>query len=514
MFALILALLASISVSGCQLHPVQPSRCSVDIIAGISPPYASINYVNHVPQNGTFGDEAAVANATGLPEGCAVGIKVLSSNTSSFSFAMFLPTAWNSRFMATGNGGFGGFTNWSGTDTGHISGFGDTSWALGNPEAMIDWGYRAMHGSVVLGKEVVRAYYGSPAKFSYYVACSTGGRQGLKEVQEFPKDFDAVVVNAPAWWSTRLGAAGVQRGVLNLPSDDPKHIPSSLLQPIVDEMVKQCDPQDGIADNIIMYPYACKFRLEAMLCTQSNNNASTCLAPSQIGTLRHLISDYVDVIQTFIFPGPSLSSSLGFVASGTEKPSAIGLQYIINMVMNDINWNWRSFNYETVQTIDRIDPGNLTADNYDLAPFKARGGKLIHLHGLADDTISSGASIYFYEEVYKTMGVKLDDFYRMFLVPGLFHCTGSTEAPWFTGIPTITGATHGVPGHNDADHNGVLAIVRWVEEGIAPEKTIATKYNSDNDLKEVASQRPICPYPTKARYVAGDLDMATSWNCT
>ncbi|KXH69233.1 feruloyl esterase B [Colletotrichum salicis] len=246
-----------------------------------------------------------------------------------------------------------------------------------------------------------------------------------------------------------------------------------------------------------MDPYACNFRPEAMLCTRSNNNASTCLTLSLIGTLRHPISDYVDANQTFIFPGPSLGSSLGFVASGTEKPSAIGLQYIINMVMNDTNWNWRSFSYETVQTIDRIDPGNSTADNYDLAPFK-----------------DSGASIYFYEEVYKTMGVNLDDCYRMFLVPGLFHCTGSTEAPWFTGISTITRATHGVPGHNDADHNGVLAIMRWVEESIAPEKIVATNYNSDNALKGVARQQPVCPYPTKARYMAGDLDMPISWNCT
>ncbi|KAK1718930.1 Tannase/feruloyl esterase [Colletotrichum lupini] len=156
------------------------------------------------------------------------------------------------------------------TDTGHISGFGDTSWALNNPEAMIDWGYRAMHGSVVVAKAVLTAYYGSVPNYSYYVACSTGDRQGLKEVQEFPEDFDGVLVNAPAWWTTRLGAAGVQRGILNLPSDDPKHIPVSLLQVILTEMIKQCDPQDGITDSIVIDPYACDFRPEAMLCTSTN----------------------------------------------------------------------------------------------------------------------------------------------------------------------------------------------------------------------------------------------------
>ncbi|UQC73409.1 tannase and feruloyl esterase [Colletotrichum lupini] len=161
------------------------------------------------------------------------------------------------------------------------------------------------------------------------------------------------------------------------------------------------------------------------------------------------------------------------------------------MVVNDTDWDWRSFDFNTVKLIDTIDPGNSTADKYNLSAFKNRGGKLIHLHGLADDTISSGASIYFYEEVYKAMQISLDDFYRMFLVPGLFHCTGSTAAPWYTGISTIGGATHGVPGSDDADHNGIYAIMRWVEEGIAPQKLVATKYHEDNVLRGIARQRPI-----------------------
>ncbi|KAK1520289.1 tannase and feruloyl esterase [Colletotrichum costaricense] len=526
MINLYFLLLTGFSFAHYQARNLDISRCSLESITEVLPPGVSINYVNFVAENGTFGDKAAVGNATALPQGCAVGVNLISSATSSYNFALYMPTNWNSRFMATGNGGFGGFTNWAymgmfsqygfasmSTDTGHISGFGDTSWALNNPEAMMDWGYRAMHGSVVVAKAVLTAYYGSVPDYSYYVACSTGGRQGLKEVQEFPEDFDGVLVNAPAWWTTRLGAAGVQRGILNLPSDDPKHIPVSLLQLILTEMIKQCDPQDGITDSIVMDPYACDFRPEAMLCTSTNNNASSCLTPQQINTLRQLTSDYVDVDQTFVFPKPSLGSSLAFVASGTEEPSAIGLQYVINMVVNDTDWDWRSFDFNTVKLIDTIDPGNSTADKYDLSAFKNRGGKLIHLHGLADDTISSGASIYFYEEVYKAMQINLDDFYRMFLVPGLFHCTGSTAAPWYTGISTIGGATHGVPGSDDADHNGIYAIMRWVEEGIAPQKLVATKYHEDNVLRGIARQRPICPYPLKARYVTGEIDLADSWEC-
>ncbi|GME30551.1 tannase and feruloyl esterase [Neofusicoccum parvum] len=234
-------------------------QCSHRAINELIPPTATINYVRYVPRNSSFGDAAALGNETGLPEGCAIGINVLSSNTSSYNFALFLPNIWNSRFLATGNGGYGGFTNWVymgmfsqygfatlSADTGHISGIGDTSWALNAPERVVDWGYRAMHGSVDLGKKVVQAYYGNRINYSYYAACSTGGRQGLKEVQEYPEDFDGVLVAAPAWLLTRLPALAIQLANLNLPSDDPKHIPADMFSTITSEILKQCDGQDGV----------------------------------------------------------------------------------------------------------------------------------------------------------------------------------------------------------------------------------------------------------------------------
>ncbi|KAK1458602.1 tannase and feruloyl esterase [Colletotrichum cuscutae] len=154
MINLYFLLLTGFSFAHCQARNLDICRCSLESITDVLPPGVSINYVNFVAENGTFGDKAAVGNATALPQGCAVGVNLISSATSSYNFALYMPTNWNSRFMATGNGGFGGFTNWAymgmfsqygfasmSTDTGHISGFGDTSWALNNPEAMIDWGY-------------------------------------------------------------------------------------------------------------------------------------------------------------------------------------------------------------------------------------------------------------------------------------------------------------------------------------------------------------------------------------
>jgi feruloyl esterase len=97
----------------------------------------------------------------------------------------------------------GGFAAVS-TDTGHLSVPFNASWALNRPESIIDWAYRAMHESVVLGKAITEAYYGCKIAYSYYAACSTGGRQGLKEAQMFPGDFDGVLVGAPAWWTSHL----------------------------------------------------------------------------------------------------------------------------------------------------------------------------------------------------------------------------------------------------------------------------------------------------------------------
>lgn len=146
-----------------------------------------------------------------------MGTRVLGANNGTYGFGLFLPENWNGRFLATVNAGFAGGINWAdvgvgaqygfatvGTDTGHNSTAGDGSWAYQEPEKLVDLGYRALHGSVVLGKEVVNGYYGKNMSFSYYSGCSTGGRRGFKEIEMFPDDFDGVLAGAPAWWTSHL----------------------------------------------------------------------------------------------------------------------------------------------------------------------------------------------------------------------------------------------------------------------------------------------------------------------
>jgi feruloyl esterase len=520
----------------------QALECSTSSFAGILPPNATITYATFVPANGTWAKPSPEfpANDTGLPALCAIAVNVISSPTSSYNFGIFLPEKWNSRFIASGNGGFGGGINWNdmesnalsgfasmSTDTGHLSTPIDASWALNDPESQIDWGYRAMHGSVILAKALTQKYYDSEIAYSYYSACSTGGRQGLKEVEMFPEDFDGVLAAAPAWWTTHLQTWTLEIGLWNLPLDGPNHIPGSLFPVISEEVFKQCDSQDGLVDGIISDPFGCDFFPEVLLCGP-NSNTSTCLTGPQLKTLYKIYNDWRDVNDTFVFPHYSLGSEAQYVAvvdTDSGAPSPLGTSWVAKFLLNitDPTYNWlANFDYSVVELADRINPGHANADSFDLSPFASRGGKLIHYHGLSDGLIPTGSSIYFYKSVLAALipkGISVPEFYKFYLIPGMQHCGGSVgDAPWYIGgggQPFMLGPTvHGVPGFEDPKHDALLSLMQWVERGIAPEEIVATKYVNDSVALGVRRQRPLCPFPGQAKYKGtGDPDLAENWQC-
>lgn len=412
------------------------------------------------------------------------------------------------------------------TDTGHSSVTTDLSWALNQPEKKIDWGYRAMHGSAVLAKEIIKAYYGSAPKYNYYSGCSTGGRQGIREAQLYPEDFDGVLAGAPAWWTSHLQTWTNHLGLINLPTDSPHHIPVELFGVVSAEVMKQCDPQDGLTDNIVTNPRGCIFNPETLLCT-TGAKSSECLTVPQISTLYKIYSDYQEPSQNLIFPHLELGSESQWpVLLGVEggKPHPLGYEYIRYWLLNDPTWDFKAFNSSLVELADRLDPGNATADDYDMSPFQRRGGKLLHYHGEADALISSGSSNYFYNQVLRTLqpkGLDLDSWYRYFPVPGMLHCAGSASncnAPWYFAGGNQAGVlgtdVSGVPGFEDEEHDALLALIAWVEKGKAPERIVATKWSDDGERGEVWRQRPICPYPRVAKFDGvGDPDKAANWKC-
>ncbi|KAL4951396.1 feruloyl esterase B precursor [Aspergillus filifer] len=523
--------------------------CNIATIKSLLPNDTRVFYANHYAENGTFAlNETLNYGAFAAPHAtssytvpkaaCYVQANITLPESTQHSVGIVLPDEWNGRFMAVGNGEFAGSIGWADIIDASWSGFAAVSSDLGhegnngsfayhNQASLENWGWRALHDAVVNGKEVTKGYYGEEISYSYYRGCSAGGKQGLKEVEMFPDDFDGVIAGAPAWWTTHLQLWVVATGIWNYPETAPGYLNSSHLEALNEEVLRQCDPQDGVKDNIIMDPRRCVFRPETLLCdpTSSTNNATTCLTAAQIETVNKLHSDWYTANDTFVFPGYTLGTESGWSSTG---PTADFVTYIQYMMQLGSSWTWEDWNEEELIALsDKLNPGNATANDFDLSPFYNKGGKLLHYHGFTDPSIATGSSIYFYEHVAQTLapkGITLDDWYRFFLVPGMEHCEmtpSNMNAPWYfngDGQNTALSSTEdvrGVPGYQDAKHDVLRAIMAWVENGTAPDAIVATKFVNDDPAQGVDRQRPLCPYPDVAVYDGeGDVDEAASWKCT
>lgn len=197
---------------------------------------------------------------------------------------------------------------------------------------------------------------------------------------------------------------------------------------------------------------------------------------------------------------------------------------VVQNLMGLTNFTWQDLDFSTVQLADQLNPGNATADDFDLSPFFARGGKLLHWHGLSDSTVSPGASIYFHSQVQQTVGGDVDNSYQLYLVPGLEHCSGTPanqDAPWYIAGPSQASYFDFVPDNvvYGAVHDMVLSIQKWVEEGPTPEHMVATGFYNNSDPLELKLNRRICPYPQQAVWLGADYGTGSyvqedNWNCT
>lgn len=470
-----------------------------------------------------------------LPELCAVIVNVSTSAVSNYRFGLFLPSKWNSRFLAIGNGGFVGGINWLdmgdgvryghavvSTDTGHNSTNSDFNWALHNQERKKDFGYRAIHGSVQLGKELVRAYYGKNMTYSYYSGASTGGRQGLKEAQISPDSFDGLIVGAPAWYTSHMQPWTTKVATYNLPISDKKHVSPSLFATIGAEVIKQCDQVDGVKDGIVSHPDLCNFTLTPLMCDSGGAKSSACLTTDQAETVKNFYRDYY-ADGRLAFPGLELSSESqwSFLLSG-PAPVSFGDAYIQYFLLDDPSWHWSQYNDSIVWQADAADPGNCTADNYNMTAFEQKGGKILLYHGMADALIPQRSSNLLYERVANAMGgvEALQGWFRFFLIPGMQHVTGTAVgAPWyFAGAGShnrLGEGTYSTPGFEDARHDALLALMAWVENGTAIDQLVVTSWKTESTpASGVKRQRPLCPFPKRQTYDGkGDPDRAESFFC-
>ncbi|KAH8593126.1 tannase and feruloyl esterase-domain-containing protein [Bisporella sp. PMI_857] len=467
--------------------------------------------VRFVPAGGSFGEGTAnipfPTNPTNLPANCAIIVNVTTSPVSSFRFGLFLPTTtWNERFLTVGNGGFSGGINWL-----------DMGSGLQTRE---DFGFRAIHETAVITKEIIKRFYNAPPKFSYYSGCSMGGRQGLKDAQKFPEDFDGMLIGAPAWWLKRFSPWITKLGISNLPIDAPNRIPLQLLSTIGAEVTRQCDGVDGVVDGIVSAPDECNFDLSPLLCGYSS--FSECFTNEQAQTAKEFYNDYM-VKGKLMFPGLELSSEeqWALLFSG-EEPNPLGSDYIKYFLLNDPDWRYQDYTDDIILLADRLDPGQNTADSYDMSDFRNQGSKIIMYHGMSDGVIPSRSSNIFYEKVAATMGGagSLSNWFRFFLVPGLQHCVGTAVgAPWYVAGPNQAGVVgtdiFSVPGFSDPKHDVMLALMEWVEDGTAVDSLVATAWIEPlNTTSGVKRQRPICSFPARAVWdQTGDVNSANSWLC-
>ncbi len=467
--------------------------------------------------------------ARNLPPFCRVQGVSKPSSSSDIRFEVWLPqpAAWNRKFLSTGEGGFAGQLNYqrngndgaldeilrrgyatASTDTGHRSA--DQWWAIGHPEKAADYLYRAKHVTTVAAKAIVAAYYGQPASHSYFSSCSNGGRQGLIEAQRYPDDFDGLIIGAPWNFQSHSNAGFIwDAKALAAPG---ARIPEEKLPAITAAVVAACDKDDGLADGLITDPSRCGFDPKALICKGADGN--DCLTPPQATALQ-MIYDGPKNPRTgeSIFPGFARGSESGWTGMVRPTTAASGLLvYFSNLVYQNPKWDLQTFNFDSDMThADRTvgQLGNATSTDYSAAI--RRGVKIIQYHGWNDQTLQPAYSPQYYEQVAKANGglEKTQEFYRLFMVPGLAHCSGGIGASNFGGVGQQ------LPPVRDAAHDLVTALEHWVERGVPPAQFIGTKF-TDNEpaTRTVKFTRPVCLYPAVPRYKGtGDPNDAANFAC-
>jgi pimeloyl-ACP methyl ester carboxylesterase len=483
---------------------------------------------------------------------------------------------WNGRFHATGNGGWAGseeadvtrngssaFGNdyrfaaviagsegsvTASADDGHQSGQGVQTNMIGsfamNPDGTInttlwkDFSERSLHELAVKTKALATAYYGSAPKFSYWDGGSTGGRQGLKLAQTYPEDFDGIISGFPAINWARFSTAAIYPQVVMQRDLGGSNLTAAQLDLVSNAAISACDVEGGEHLGYVTDAASCTYdpTKDAKVICQANggNNATAaCVTPLQARAVNKM---WYGQTADGSAPDPTLDNGLSSNLTGLQRwygvtrgtsllglagdqPSLIALHHVAvelqDAKLADASFKnatgngadgWKQLTY--AQLSNAFDRGialqsslaNIDTDNPDLSAFKARGGKLLHYHGQSDQVIMPFGSVNYYNRVASQMGgfSEIQNFYRFYLIPGMGH------GP--------------VNGTSNPDANPPLPapgqiydlITNWVEKGVAPDRINLSSQAST----PVSKSRPVCPYPKKASYTNGDVNVADSYNCS
>jgi feruloyl esterase len=447
----------------------------------------------------------------GVPAFCKVEVTITPVPGSKIGAAYRLPTNWNDKMLGLGGGGFAGSLRLEPRDAlargyaviqndlGHPSSNGlDPSFALDatgrqNVESIVDFGHRATHLATVIGKEVATQFYRRAPEQAYWQGCSTGGRQGLAEVQRYPDDYDGVIAGAPVYTPVTYSNAMLRVQMFHARPEGnlaPEHVPL-----IHRAVLAACDAQDGVEDGILTDPRKCAWDPGELQCAAASSTASIeCLSAAQVETVRRVYSgvrmrDGRFAAMPLMRGGESdwVARMIGTPNQPRGLNALLGAPFMAYIAIGDPSYDFMTFDPDRDWHV--LDGGIAAAEvhqqNPSIAPFVASGGKLLLWHGFNDPGPSPLSTIEYYEAVVAAVPAARDAV-RLFLAPGVLHCGGG-------------------PGPDRFDALG--ALENWVERGIAPASMIATKQGSP-------LSRPLCPYPELPRYKgAGDPNDATTFEC-
>jgi feruloyl esterase len=456
------------------------------------------------------------------------------ADTPDINFELNLPTGWNGKAVQMGGGGYNGtvvtgttavsFAPGSvplaqgyatyGSDSGHTGNSATADFAL-NEAAINNFGFEHLKKTHDTAFALIKLFYSKSPDKSYFAGGSTGGREGLTVVQRFAQDYDGVIANAPAvnFTGVRLQGVKIGQAAYGTPGG---YINSTKQKLILKTVLDNCDADDGAPDGLVSDVSTCRTKqaaiVAALRCPSGADTGNNCLSDAQLNTVMAISNDLVfsyplaygmDRHQGYnILQGADFSASLGLGSSATllTPPTVAdngylytqGDGYLKYFVAKDPSFNSLTFDLNNPgQYQQRLVDLSATvgALNPDTSAYQARGGKLIVLHGLADEVISPNATIAYYNaQVAKDGQVKVDAWFRFYTVPGLGHGSGAFVPSW----------------------DAMGALDKWVTQGAAPDVLVGTDTNAATKDRS----RPLCRYPLFPRYSGyGDINAAASYTC-
>jgi len=433
--------------------------------------------------------------------------------TYGIGFALALPENWTGRFLQQGGGGLNGSVaapmggQAAGsqpalargfavvtTDTGHKGAGSFDSSFMQDQQAVLDFEYVAIGRVAELAKQMIAAYYAKPADHSYFVGCSTGGREAMTMTQRYPQYFDGVVAGSPAMrtglsnLATRSVAVALNK--IAPKGADGRPVAGGALSDgdrklIVDKLLEACDARDGVKDGMIFDALGCGFDPASLAC--KGPKAEGCLSAEQVSAIQKAFAGPKDSSGNQVYPGFFFDT--GITATGGGIPGLLGSGASPIGPPNAATEQ----NVDAEEATALANPAARVGDSaywINLSTFSSHGGKLIFYHGLSDPWFSAKDTIGYYDRMAAANGgaAKTQDWSRVFLVPGMGHCNG--------GAATLD------------NFDMLTAVVDWVEKNKAPDSVNATGRSFPG------RSRPLCPYPEHAQYKGqGSTEDAANFEC-